>query len=470
MSAKWLRRMGLLVLAVASLVGCGGGGGANTQVAGGGIGGTGVAFGSITQFGSIFVNGVEYGTGGATILKDDDAILESELRLGMTVEVRGSIDSSTSGSATEVRVEEAVRGPVESVGTDSLMVLGQTVLIDNTTRFDNNVPDLASIHAGNLVEVHGLIKAAGTIAATYVERSTATIFVVRGFITGHNAATQSFGIGALTVGYDGAMLDDMPAPSGSNWNGLFVEVKGSVCAGSPTCGTLAATKVEPEGLKVADADEAEVEGFVTAVVSATQFMLGNQSVVTNGSTVFAGGTAADIAVGVKLEVEGPLVGGVITATKVSFRDNVRIESDADVVDAVGGALTLKGLPGITVSVNGQTEFKGGANSLADISGHVRIRGRASGATTVVATEVEKRSPDTTVILQGPVQAAMNPTLTILGVAVDTTGFSTDGFKDVNNNPIGETAFFNALTIGSLVKTKGALAGSIALWDEVELEE
>ena len=64
----WLAGASALVLAA-----CGGGGssGGIGGTGGGGIGGTGVAYGTITDFGSVWVNGVEYQSGTATIRIDD---------------------------------------------------------------------------------------------------------------------------------------------------------------------------------------------------------------------------------------------------------------------------------------------------------------------------------------------------------------------------------------------------------------
>jgi uncharacterized protein DUF5666 len=475
MNTIGFRKIASILSILLAVSGCGGGG---DMVAGGGTGGTGVSFGTVTDFGSIFVNGVEFSTNGATIRRDDVSVSESELRKGMTVEVQGSISSSTSGVATSVTVEEAVRGPVESrTGTASagtLIVLGQTVLVDDTTLLDNNVPNFAGISAGDLLEVHGLRRANGDIAASFIERKTApVVFAVRGAVANHNSGAQTFTVGALTVNYGGAIINDMPAPSGSNWNDLFVEVKGTACAGNPICGTLTATKVEPEGLGVANAANAEVEGFVTALVSTSDFTVNSQRVVTTGATVFAGGLQSEIVVGVKLEVEGSLSGGVLTATKVKFKESVRLESNATVS---GSTLTLEGLPGITVTANAFTDFKGNPNLASFDNRNVRVRGRASGASSVIATEIEDRgAPNLNgdVILQGSVTNVSSPAFSILGVTVNTTGLAPNAFKDVNDNPIGSAAFFNALSAnGGLVKAKGQLPGALAVGslEEVELED
>lgn len=478
--------IGVFAAIVLTISACGGGGGGGANiVAGGGTGGTGVSFGTVTGFGSIFVNGVEFSTNGATIKRDDVSISETDLRKGMTVEVGGSFASSTSGAATTVAVKEVVSGPVESkTGTASagtLVVLGQTVHMDDTTLIDNNIPDFTAITVGMLLEVHGQRRADGSIAATFIEKKTApVVFAVRGKVSAHNAAAQTFSVGALTVNYSGAIINDMPAPTGSNWINLFVEVKGTICAGNPVCGTLTATQVKPGGLGVADAAKAEIEGFVTALVSTSDFTVNSQRVLTTSSTTYSGGLQSEIVQGVKLEVEGSLAGGVLTATKVKFEESVKLESNASVS---GSTITLEGLPGITVTANAFTEFKNTAaiaSSLAPLNGrNVRIRGRASGATSVIATEIEDRgvsNPNGDVILQGAVVKSdvTNPTVKILGVMVDTSLLNPNtGFMD--DSPISSAAFFSALTPnGGLVKAKGRLpavnalaAGSLT---EVELED
>ncbi len=432
---------------------------------GGGTGGAGVtgSFGTITAFGSVFVNGVEFSTSGATIVLDDNPATESNLRVGMVVTVSGP--RSGSGSATRIEVDDAVKGFVEAkLDANHWTVMGQTVLVDDQTRFENNVQP----GVGDFAEVHGLVVASGTISGSFIEKKNASFppFEVKGLVKNHNDAAKTFDIGALTVNYNSATIRDMPNPAGNAWNGLLVEAKGNTCATTPVCGTLTANKVEPNGPQMQDADEFEIEGFVTKINSPTDFVVGNQRVVTTASTLFEGGVAGDIAIGVKLEVEGVLAGGVLTASKVEFRDSIKIEADIDTVGA--SSLTLRGLPGITVTVNSLTQFEGSVSGLNNLvaGDHVRIRGRASGSNTVIATEVEKRSPDARVELQGPIQsitgASPNQIVTILGVAVNTTGVV---FEDVNR-----VTFFAQAMVGTLVKARGSLSGTTVTWSEMELED
>jgi hypothetical protein len=438
---------------------------------GGGTGGTGAtsstpttSFGTITDFGSVFVNGVEFSTGGATIVLDGNPATESSLRVGMVVTVNGS-RSGSSGSAMRIEVDDAVKGFVEAKpDANHWTVMGQTVLVDDQTKFENNtVPSVS-----DFVEVHGLVVADGTISGGFIEKENAPFppFEVKGFVKNQDDTAKTFQIGTLIVNYNGATINDMPNPAGNAWNGLLVQAKGNTCATTPVCGTLTASKVEPNGPQIQNAADFEVEGFVTSVASASDFVVGNQPVVTTGSTRFEGGIASDIAVGVKLEVEGVLVGGVLTASKVEFGDGIKIEADINTVGT--SSLTLRGLPGITVTVNSLTRFEDGVSGLNNLvaGNHVRIRGRASGSNTVIATEVDRRSADPRVELQGPIQsitgASPNQIVTILGVAVDTTGVV---FEDANR-----ATFFAQAVVGTLVKARGALSGSTVAWSEMELED
>ncbi len=459
------------LLALLFLVSCGGGGG-GSHVADGGIEGTGISSGSITGFGSIFVNGVEFDTSGASITIDGISASESDLKLGMVVEVQGTI-SGASGTVISVVAEDVVKGPVNSVAADglSLVALGQTVLVDNTTIIDNNIAgqDIQNLNPGDLIEVHGLVKDNGVIGATRIELKGELVeFRVKGFVENTSTVAKTFTIGALTVDYSAADTGNLAG--GNPVDGQLVEVKGQNTLGSG--GELLATKVEPEGLAVADAARAEVEGFVTSLVSTSDFVVGSQRVVTTGSTIFAGGLQGEIVVGLKVEVEGTLAGGILTATKVFFRDNVKLESDVASVSA--SSLMLTGLPGITVQVNSQTEFK----NVSDLSGiasddHVRIRGRVASGNTVIASELELRSPDTDVDLQGPVEAFTSPpvdSVTILSVVVDTTAIANNNFEGLDDTPIGRAAFFATLQTTDLVKAQGNLAGNTVIWDEIELED
>jgi len=473
MMTSLLRKIAILSVVGFLTSSCGGGGGGG-DVAGGGLSGSGISAGAITSFGSIFVNGVEFDTAGATITLDDTPVSESDLKIGMVVKVKGTF-GSTSGSAVSVEAEDVVKGLVQNVAVDglSLVVLGQKVLIDGNTVIDNNTlgGDVHNLTPGtDVVEVHGFVKGDGIIGATFIERKAPAEFRVTGFAKNIDIGGKTFDIGTLTVQYGGADTSDLPG--GNPVADQLLEIKGQ---NALVGGELIATKIEPAGLGLVDAPEAEVEGFVTAVTSlvpVAEFFIGSQRIVTTGSTTFSGGLQDDIVVGVKLEAEGSLSGGTFTANKISFRDSVKLESDVDIVGA--SSFSLRGLTGVLVTVDSNTEFKNVASLSGITSGnHLRVRGRVDSGSTVIATEIELRSTDTDVVLQSPVDALpapADPTFVVLGVTVDTTGIPDTNFQGIEDTPIGRAAFFATIAPGKLVKAQGTLSGTSVTWQEVELED
>lgn len=462
------------------LGGCGGGGDGAPGVSAGNASGSAMASGTITGFGSVFVNGKRFETTAASFVVDGQPGSQSDLKLGMTVVVSGSVNGNQR-SANSVRQRDAVEGLVQSVAVDglSLVVMGQAVLIDNTTLIDNNIPgqSVRNLVAGtDFVEVNGHIRPDGVIQATFIERKLAGTVTpeVRGYVRNHNSGAQTFQIGNLTVNYGAAVINDMPSPAGSGWNGLLVEAKGTgVGSFAVATTTLTASKVEPESQGVQQADEFEVEGLVTQVLGAGDFFIGATHVQTTGSTEFRGGAIDEILVGAKLSAEGRLANGILTARHVKFHESARLEGDVASINTGAATFTLTGLSGVTVAVTSQTEIRADSGTtLNDLSigDHVRVRGRLGSSNAVIATRVEQRSASDDVDLQGPVQVVSNPNLTILGVPVNTSGISENEFKGLNDQPIGRAAFFNAARVGILVKVKGRLNGGVLTWREAELED
>lgn len=472
-TSRWIFSLvGIMGLA-GLLTACGSDGAPSVSASGSGSGsgsGSASASGTITGFGSVIVNGKRFDTSSSSFTVDGQSGSQNDLKVGMTVTVNGSFNG-TQRSASAVLQKDAVEGLVQSVATDglSLVVMGQTVLVDNNTVIDDNIPgrNVLNIVAGtDQVEVNGHIRPNGVIQATFIERKLLNVTPeVRGFVTNHTDGTKTFQIGALTVNYATALINDMPAPTGNNWNGLLVEVKGTVFTAATT--TLTATKVEPEHQGIGNqVDEFEVEGYVTQVRGTGDFSIGNRRVQTTGNTEFRGGTIDEIVVGAKLSAEGRWDNGVLLAKHVKFHESVKLEGDIATIGA--SSFTLTGLPGLTIAVNGQTEFKDASLGGLSSGDHVRLRGRVSGPNSVIATRVESRSADNDVDLQGPVQSITGNVIVIFGVSVDTSTISQ--FESVSGSSMNRAGFLAEVRVNSLVKVKGNLNGSMVRWDEAELED
>ena len=447
-----------------------------------------VATGPVTGFGSVFVSGNEFDTNGAVITVDGQANAgEGQLKKGMVVLLNGTISEdfrtgqTVQRTAKTILYEDTIEGPVQSVAQDglSLVVLGQTVLINQSTIIDPSVPALSNLKPNDLVEVSGFVSGPGTVVATLIDRKIgAADYQVKGFITQHDDRSKSFTIGSLAVDYTGADISQMPNPSGNVWNGLLVDIHGaqvSLGGQGPNGARLTATRVKPDSLGTENVPEAEIEGVVTLIFTPTEFYVGNVLVQTTSSTEFENGTAAEIVPGATAEVEGPIVNGVLIAEKVEFKDSVIVESDVatlNISTSNSGTLTLNGLPGVTVVVNSATKVEG-ENSLRrfsdiSVSDHLNVRGHPGSNNTVIATDLVRLSPSTAVVLQGPVDSTANPSLEILGVTVDTSSIPENNFKGAGNVPVGRGVFFARLTAKTLVGIKGTWVGGLVSWNEAKL--
>ncbi len=313
---------GLLALLLLGFGGCAGGSGSDS--AGGGIGGTGVSVGAVTAIGSIAVTGVEFDTANAVVFIGGvnegvgDQAVRDHLRVGMVVVVDGTVhNDDVTGTASAVYFDADVAGPVETIGpgVGHIVVLGQVVVIDGGTVLDGYA-SFSDIRQDDLVEVSGLVSIVSgeeAIRATYVaKKSSITEVEVKGVIRELNTSMHTFTIRNLSVHYD----DTTVLPDGQPENGLLVRVTGT----AGVSGELEATKVElAREARVANAERMDVEGYVTEVVSSSEFSVGYQQVRTDDKTTFHGGNPAEIGPGVELEVKGRLENHVLTARKVTFR-------------------------------------------------------------------------------------------------------------------------------------------------------
>jgi hypothetical protein len=471
------------LMAASLLAACGGSGdGGSAGIDGTGAPSTIVAFGSVTAFGSVVVNGVRYETAAAQFTVDDSPGSQNDLAIGDVVLVRGTLDAGgLTGSATSVTFDDQVQGPIAAIDSaaGTFIVLGQTVLVSADTSFDDRIRPgaLAGLAVGQLVEVSGLPQSNGSVLATRVEpKPTGTPLELTGVVSNHDGVARRFNVNAQVVDYSAvSQLRDFPG--GTIANGQTVEVKGGAVAN----GVWSPLTIEWQANNLAGAagERREVEGFITRFVSPTDFTVAGLAVTTSSQTTFTGGAAADLGVNVKVEVEGTLnTAGVLVATKVDIRRSsaVRIAAVVDRVDAAGRSFVALG---IVVRVDALTRIEDKSSrqqrpfGLADLTAgdYVEVRGLElpAGSGEVVAALVEREDVDADAELQGFVQTVAQPNFTILGVTIGTDGGTQ--FRDVNDAPITVTRFFSELAIGDLVKAQGLEVGTRALQaDEVEFED
>ena len=355
--------------------GCGGGvdsGGTGAQP-------TSFASGPITGFGSVIVNTVHYDDRAATV-RDGSGALRSrdDLRLGMTIDVRGSaIGIDTGGrpasTASSIVFASEIVGPVavNDVAGRALTVLGQAIDVGASTVFAESLAGGQSgIVPGTVVEIYGRLDVAtGRYSATRVEAKPAgTPFVVRGIVSGLDAGARSFAFGNLRISYLG--LGSVPSTLA---NGSFVRATLAPVPGAG--GIWPAIGLVDGAPAIADHDEAKLEGRVSAFVSETSFSVNGTPV--DARTARMEGPRPTL--GARVKAEGTISGGVLVASRVKVEDEDDEEGESFEVEGPVAALDTSArtfvVREVTVSYSGSVEFRNGTVADLAVGRKVEARGR-----------------------------------------------------------------------------------------------
>jgi len=458
---RWLLHASLGIATV-MLAACGGGG----QLASGGIVGTGISIGSVgavTAIGSVTVNGVRFTTTTASVSINGSPVPETALKVGMVVTVQGLLFPDGTATAKSVDARTEVKGIVTGVdnAARAFTVLGQRLRTDQLTVFAGGTFDTL---LNQYVEVSGFRGAPGDLLATRVEISSTIApgapLEVTGTVAAFDPAAKTFAIGAQVV--DFSQVGAAFLPSGLA-NGVVADVHGTMVGAG---GRLVASGISVVSTAVPGSENSkvEVEGVVTDFASLASFRVNGQLIDARSATV-AGGTAAMLGNGAKVEVEGQLTQGVVSASKIAIDQEAEIELDAKVeaVDATG--LTLNGQR-FTVTATTQYEDRSVAAVREFSLAAIRVGDRLSvsaarSAAGLVATRIVRLDasapPDT--------EAAAKAEGAITDF-VSVASFKVVGRKVNAGSARFENGVAGDLRDGRRVEVEGVLAGDVLMATKV----
>ena len=366
------RSLAATLVGASLAVGCGGGGGGGSGsslgVDTGGTGAAALSFsaGRIAGFGSIIVNSVRFDDSTAEVVDDDGTTHDrGDLKLGMQTQVQaGPLSTDTAGvttaKANKIEFGSQVRGPVQVVDAAgaTLVVLGQSIKVDAATLFDGFTGGMSGVAVGNEVEVYAFFdRTTATYTATRIElKSNLADYKVVGVVSALNTSAKTFSIGSVTIGYASVL----PAPLSALTNGVVVRVHLQKAQQGTT---WIAMRLESDAPAVPEGAQTEVEGFITDFDGTGRFKIGG--VVVDASVpgvVFKSGSAAQLANGVRVEVEGTTRANVLTAVRI----DVKSSGGGDQQFELHGAIDLANqstrsfvLRGTTVTYGDGTRFDNG---------------------------------------------------------------------------------------------------------------
>lgn len=389
------------LVAALSLTACGGGGGD-------GIGGAGANTGSfsqgiITGFGSIIVNGIRHDDSSASVTDDDDednpVRSKDDLKLGMVVSVSGTSGTGT-GTASAIAFGSELKGPVQSIngstatgtaavtgGAQTLVILGQTVIVGTRTVFDfQSLPDgFASIKKGDVLGVHGLLDPlANKLMATRIERESANHYKITGNVKSFNLGSKTFKIGSETISY--AAIDPYKLQI-TLANDITVKVVLSTVQ-TPT-GSWDARRIKAAKKNMDNRNKVEVEGLITDFVSISKFSVSGIPVDTSNAKFPKGSSM--LANGVRVEVEGSIVSGTLIAKSVKPENEDDDHSNElhGIISSVNSGSKTFALRGLTVSYADNVVYQRGTVSDLVNGTNVEVKGVAStNGTSIVAQKIK----------------------------------------------------------------------------------
>ena len=404
--AAELTRRTVLGAVVCTLIGCGGGGtadsaatvsstgsgggsggsggasggtgspssGSTTTAGAPGTGGTGVtSHGSISAFGSVVVNGIHYNELTARISLDGVDASPSALRLGMVATVQGTRDATALlGTAERIDVWSIGQGDMTQVSTQGstvqFSVSNLSIVADVNTVLDG-VSSLSALQPGVRVAVWGLQTntSATQWRATRVAVTSNSRVVTTGLLS--NAS------GSPVI--NGWRLDgDLP----DGWKyGQLMRAQGALSAQGDT---LKLDSCIPQDFtaQVGSGQEVEVEGVITSVPQGGRFQMG--TVTIDASALPA---AASLTLGMEVEVKGTLSNGVLLARELEVEDEskpneVEIEARIDQFTSLSNFV----LRGQRCDASDVQTIEGGQASDLKVGVKVKVKGTRAGDTLMVS--------------------------------------------------------------------------------------
>jgi hypothetical protein len=337
--------------------------------------------GQITGFGSIYVNGIEFDTAGASY-EVDDAVASDDaaLAVGMVVKVEGSVNADgLVGTAFSVSYDDDIEGVVEELtetadaDIKTFVVMDVTVVADaNKTNFDSDDSsfNFDTIANGDVVEVSGDYGPDDRLYATYIEQQDADDdeYEAKGTVSSWDGS-ESFVLNLRSGATLNVRLDPNGAeiPSAGIADDQFVEVEGTIEDLAAVTMTLVAFKVELEDDDRLDDDddEVEVKGMLNYDINSGTWSVKDIPLAFGGGTEYSplsleNMLADQSAAGLYVEVEGEHVGDVLQVEKIELEED-ELGFKADVAGkSNGNTLTLSfgdAVGTVDVIVNNETTFR-----------------------------------------------------------------------------------------------------------------
>lgn len=489
MTRKQLIKCITLALAAGAVGACGGGGSSSSSVGSGTA--TVSSVGTITGFGSIYVNGIEFETGSATYRVDDsDGFDDSSLAVGMKVKVKGTVNADgRTGTAISVLYDDDVEGPIDSgslatvdATTKTFAIFGLPVKVDATRTVFDDGASFDTLAEGQKLEVSGYFDGS-QIVATRIEKQSDLDdeFELKGTVASYDGSSITLTLqnGAGAGPYNVSPTAELAIPADPT--GTFVEIKLLDQGGS-----LVAVRIESDDDDLLDDDEDDVSIRGTLADDGSGgFLVNGVAFAVSSSTEYEPASLeGNLLAGIEVKVEGHMQSGVLVAEEIETEDgDIEIEARvtaASFSDAKNGSVTLDlgNSQSLVVHTDNSTMFKDSSSSdlnddgsfnlgeLALGSDFVEIEAYENDAGELIATSIQREDGGANTRLEAPVSSFdPNVSVTLLGITYNVDGGTSYQVHDAVSDAL---TFFGSLAVNNVVKIKDAEPDGSA--EELDLED
>ncbi|AEP31118.1 DUF5666 domain-containing protein [Brumicola nitratireducens] len=412
--------------------------------------------GVITNFGSVYVNGVRFSTDDTTISTDDnDDASEDDLDVGMNVTVKGrkTADGSIS-TASHIDYNVHAEGPIESISLsdNQIVVLGQVYQVDSRTVFEDKL--FSELKVADVVEISAIKSADETWLATHIETSDAAdTYKLIGEIANLDESGQTFNVGSVSVDFSQAVIE------GTLANGALVKISS---AQGLVDGVIVADEVELKDDN-SNSDKLALDGIISSL-SETQFVIAGKTVQWDENTQFRAGNSDDLNVGIRVKIEGTELDGNLVASVIRFdkQGEIEVKGVIQAIDLESNTLTVLDT---VFLVDEYSQLKDDSDldirrfrlDLLSIGDLVEIEAFSNGDNLIVKTlereetDASRNNDDAEAEIKGQVIAIDGQTIELQG-AIVTTGQFTE--YELGDSDVSADVFFAQLLAGDWIEVEG----------------
>jgi len=381
-------------------------------------------------------------------------------------------DDGVIGLADIVEYSSLIEGTLSSKTiasneTGTLVAMGQNVTVDADTVYDDSLlstsTPLSQLPLGAVIEVSGFSDGSGNVLATRIQVKAASYsgetLDVKALVSGLDTTNKTFMLGTLNIDYSAITLPD------GITDGIYVEAKGTLQGDSLMIASDVQIQDDGDLVIAEDGEEAELEGLITAVLTATTdstlIAVNGQQVLVDANTSFESGDASGLTIGQPLEVSGVMDGVTLVAAKVVLKvtaaQKEELEGIPSNVDAIAGTLTLLGQ---TIRVTSSTIYEDdlsedsqtfNLSSLTPGVDYVSVDLFQAADGVLEATKVERNenpsSDPTFAEIEGYIQTVdeSQTQITVVKVTVDISDPNLSGFTPIEGDRVEIFGSFDSAT-------------------------